>query len=234
MFKKTIIASMFALAFSSPAVSYASGAVAGATEITQIANNIELVTQVYQQAEQLANELTMIQNMVTNTQALPSQVFSQVFGSIQRLQGIVATGNALAFSAGNIDQMFRDKYTGYQPSTNYNQEYTTWYETTMDSIRGAMNAANLQSQDFATEESTLASLRAMSQSSIGQHQALQVGNQISVEQAAQMQKLRALMMSQMQAQNAYMAGEREQQAKDDAAAREFMKFRVRPGSGQRF
>ena len=39
------------------APAHASGAVAGATEITQIANNVELVTSVAQQAQQLSYEI---------------------------------------------------------------------------------------------------------------------------------------------------------------------------------
>jgi hypothetical protein len=45
-------------------VAHASGAVAGATEITQLLNNAELVTQVAQQAQQLATELQQYQTMI--------------------------------------------------------------------------------------------------------------------------------------------------------------------------
>jgi P-type conjugative transfer protein TrbJ len=53
-------------------------------------------------------------------------------------------------------------------------------------------------------------------------QALQVGTQISVEQVAQLQKLRTLMMAQIQAQNAFMAGEQQQKDNVQGGRRELL------------
>jgi conjugal transfer/entry exclusion protein len=55
----------------------------------------------------------------------------------------------------------------------------------------------LTADQFETEESTMASLRSMSQSADGQMKALQVGHQIAAQQVAQMQKLRGLVSQQM-------------------------------------
>jgi P-type conjugative transfer protein TrbJ len=82
-----------------------------------------------------------------------------------------------------------------------------WAETSMDSIKGAMLAANRQADEFESEEEVFAEFRNLSSSVDGQMEAISVGNQIAVEQAVQMQKLRQLMMAQMQAQNAYMASD---------------------------
>ena len=51
---------------------------------------------------------------------------------------------------------------------------------------------------------------------------LKTGNQIAVETATQMQKLRSLMMAQMQAQNAYMAAQEQKDSSRKAGAEAIM------------
>ncbi len=220
MQKRKVVALVMALAtaFGPMPAAHASGAVAGATEITQLLNNAELVTSVAQQAQQLATQLQQYQTMLTNLQNIPNQIWGPIQQDLMALQNVVKQGQALSFAASNVVQQFENTYTGFTQAPKFVTAYKQWSKTSMDSIKGSLAAANLQANQFATEEGTLSALRSMSQSSVGQLQALQVGSQIAVEQAAQMQKLRGLIMAQMQAQNAYMAGN--QQEKDNRKAAE--------------
>jgi type IV secretion system protein TrbJ len=75
-----------------PTTSLASGAVTGATEMTQLLNNGELITMVGKSSEQITNQITQIsqlaqqiqnqlniyQNMLQNTAQLPSHIWGQV------------------------------------------------------------------------------------------------------------------------------------------------------------
>ena len=201
-----------------------SGVFVGATEITQLLNNVELMHQTLQQAEELSNQLQMLNNMAQNLKNIPDQIWTPAFSNLQSLMNVVRQGEALAFSASNISEDFQYKFKGFVPATNFQTDYKTWSNTVRDSIRASLSAANLQSQQFATEEAALATLRSMSQSSEGRMQAIQVGNQVAVEQVAQLQKLRALMMAQMQAQNAYMAGQQQQRDNSKAAEETFYKY----------
>ncbi|MGZ7274574.1 hypothetical protein ACXWPL_10080, partial [Streptococcus pyogenes] len=72
-----------------------------------------------------------------------------------------------------------------------------WSDTNRDTIGGTLKAANLTAEQFSSEESTMSSLRSMSESADGQMKALQVGHQIAAQQVAQMQKLRGLVSQQM-------------------------------------
>lgn len=211
------------------APAHASGAVAGATEITQIANNIELVTSVAQQAQQLSYDIKsyleiveQYKNMVTNTLNIPNQIWSNVQNDLSSLASVVKQGQALAYSAENIGDLFKQKYPGFKKTDDFKADYRKWSATVMDSIKGSLQAANLQSSQFATEEGTLAQLRSMSASNQGRLQAIQTGNQIAVETATQMQKLRSLMMAQMQAQNAYMAAQEQKDSTRKAGAEAIM------------
>ena len=121
-----------------------------------------------------------------------------------------------------MSDLFKQKYPGYKKTDDFKADYRKWSATVLDSIRGSLLAANLQSNQFATEEGTLAQLRSMSSSNQGRLQAMQTGNQIAVETATQMQKLRGLMMAQMQAQNAYMAAQEQKDSSRKAGAEAIM------------
>ena len=209
-------AAVAALSASPMRFAFAGGMTGGALEVTQIANNVELVLQYAKQVEQYATQLMQWRDQLTQAMNIPQQIWSSIQQDIMGVVNVVKQGQALAFSLGNIGEVFKNKFKGYQPTTNFPAEYKQWSETLRDTIKGTLEAANLQSEQFATEEGVLQQLRTMSQSNQGRLQALQTGNQIAVEMVAQMQKLRALSLAQMQAQNAYMA--KETQEKDTQRA----------------
>lgn len=194
----------------------ATGMIAGATEPTQIANNVELVMQYAKQIEQYATQLKQYQDQIQNTLNIPNQIWSSIQGDLMGVMNVVKQGEALAFSLGNIGEQFKLKFPGFKTTTDFVGDYKKWSQTLRDTLKGTLEAANLQSQQFSTEEGVISQLRSMSSSNQGRLQALQTGNQIAVETTAQLQKLRALAMAQMQAQNAYMA--KQEQEKDTTKA----------------
>lgn len=205
----------------------------GSTEITQILNNIQLVESYLQQVQSYATQIqqwqTQIQqyqNMVQNTLALPSQIWGPIQADLMGIANVVRQGQALAYSATNIGTQFTNTFKGlsYPAGFNFKTEYKNWSKTTMDGIKGAFESANMQSNQFATEEGILASLRTQSQSAQGQMQAMQVGSQIAEQQVQQLQKLRQLMMVQMQAQNSYLAAQEQKDAAKTQTREEFFQF----------
>ena len=211
----------------------ATGAVAGATELTQLLNNAQLVDSVAKQAQQLATQLNMYESMLKNLKTLPGQTWGNVANDLAALQRVVAQGQALSFAGQNIAAQFSATYPGYTQGTKYTTSYQNWSQVTMDTIKGSLAGANLQASQFASEEATLASLRAMSQNPEGQVQALQVGQQIAVEQTSQLQKLRGLMMAQMQSQNAFMANQM-QDAKAKKGSEDVFFQQYDPRSGRNY
>lgn len=225
--KAVAVALAASISFSAPVAR--AGSVAGfggSTEITQLANNIELVQQYAQQVQAYATQLQQFQtqiqqyqNMVTNTLNIPNQVWGAVQADLMGIANVVKQGQALAYSATNIGTQFQNTFKGFQfpAGFNYKTDYKNWSKTTMDSLKGALEAAGLQSQQFATEEGVLTSLRGMSQSAQGQMQAIQAGSQIAEQQVQQLQKLRQLMMLQLQSQNTYLAAQENKDATIKAA-----------------
>lgn len=229
MNRKHFIALAVAASFTAVAPSTQAGSVAGfggSTEITQLANNVELVNLYLQQVQSYATQLQQYQNMIQNTLNIPAQVWGAVEADLMGVANVVRQGQALAYSAQNIGTQFQNTFKGfsYPQGFNFKTEYRNWSRATLDGIKGAFEAAKMQADQFATEEGVLIGLRSQSQSAQGQMQALQVGAQIAEQQVQQLQKLRQLMMVQMQAQNSYLAAQEQKDAASRLALDDFFRF----------
>ena len=221
-----------------PTASFASGAVTGATEMTQLLNNGELITMVGKSSEQITNQITQIsqlaqqiqnqlniyQNMLQNTAQLPSHIWGQVESDLNQLRSIVNQGQGIAFSMGNADDLLKQRFKSYADlktslpdAESFSSTYQTWSSTNRDTISSTLKAASLTAEQFDSEEDTMSQLRTMSQSADGQMKALQVGHQIAAQQVAQMQKLRGIVSQQTTMMGTWLQSE--QTDKDLAQAR---------------
>lgn len=229
------VATALIFSIGQPVLAGGGGITGGATEWTQLANNAELislvgnsteqinnqVTQITQLAEQIQNQLKIYQNMLQNTAQLPNHVWGQVEKDLNRLQSVVAQGQGIAFSMGNADDVLKQRFQSFSefksnlPSgASFSSTYQGWSDTNRDTIAGTLSAANLSAEQFGAEETTMSSLRSMSQSADGQMKALQVGHQIAAQEVAQLQKLRGLVSQQVTMMGTWYQSE---QAKDDLA-----------------
>lgn len=212
------LAPLLAASLMAPAPVSAGAVTGNATEWTQLLNNAELVgltgqsaeqisnqvTQITQLAEQIQNQLKIYENMLQNTLTLPAHVWGQAEADLRRLQQLVAQGEGIAFSMGNIDdvlkqrfQSFADFKTGLENGASFSDSYQAWSDTNRDTIAATLRAAGLTSEQFGSEEATMAQLRSMSETSVGQMQALQVGHEIAAQQVEQAQELRGLVAQQI-------------------------------------
>ncbi|MUO80779.1 P-type conjugative transfer protein TrbJ [Agrobacterium vitis] len=227
-----------ALTMALPLPAEAGGVTGQATEWTQLANNTELIslvgksaeqvnnqiTQISQLAEQIQNQINIYKNMLQNTAQLPNHVWGQVENDLKNLQNVVAQGQGVAFSMGNIDDVLKQRFQSFSEmksnlpdGASFSSTYQSWSDTNRDTIGGTLKAANLTADQFSSEESTMSSLRSMSETADGQMKALQVGHQIAAQQVAQMQKLRGLVSQQMTMMGTWFQSEQTQ--KDLAQAR---------------
>jgi P-type conjugative transfer protein TrbJ len=174
-----------------------------ATEYTQILNYLQLIGSLEKQVLMVENQLTQIANEVKHGLTIPNQLFGTVAADIANLNQIVRTGQSLSYTMSNLDGNFRLRFPGYASTTNYGQSYQSWSQTSLDSIRGALNAAGLQNSQFNSEQALLQTLQGQSMTAVGRMQAIEVGNQIAENQAEQLMKLRQLMMADMQSKASY-------------------------------
>ena len=232
------MAPLLAASLMAPGPASAGAATGNATEWTQLLNNAELVgltgqsaeqisnqvTQIGQLAEQIQNQLNIYENMLQNTLQLPDHVWGQAEADLRRLQQLVARGQGIAFSAANIDDVLKQRFksfgefkTGLENGETFSDSYQSWSDTNRETIAATLRAAGLTSEQFGTEEATMAQLRTMSETSVGQMQALQVGHEIAAQQVEQAQKLRGLVSQQITMLTTWYQSE--QAAKDLAQTR---------------
>jgi type IV secretion system protein TrbJ len=246
---RSIAASLFMAALPLPAQAFLFGQ---ASEWTQLLNNAELVhlsgqsaqqiqnqvSQIGQMAEQIQNQLRIYENMLQNTALLPDHVWGQVAADLRRLEQLIAQGEGIAFSMGDIENALKQRFgsfsdftTGLANGESFSDSYQIWSDTNRETIAATLRAAGLTSEQFGSEEATMAQLRNMSEGAIGQMQALQIGHDIAAQQVAQAQKLRGLVSQQVTMMATWYQSE--QATKDLAQARreEFFNSVSLPTSG---
>lgn len=220
VFRKTVLAIAAASVVLNPASAGSVAGFGGSTEITQILNNFELLQQSAQMYQQVQNTITQIQHSQQQLQNLvkaPQMVWGNAQSELQQLTQLVAQGQALGYALGNIDQQFATKYPGYNGvalKNNFQGQSRTWTQTSLDSMRSALNVAGMQSNQYANEQAAMDSIQNIAANSPGALQATQAGVMVAGQQVQQLQKLRQLFSAQMQAQNAYMAQQSNAQAND--------------------
>ena len=220
--RKHVIALLVLFAISAEAPQRAEAG-AFATEVTQLLNHAQLVLSVHPAGSPIGEQKSRCYaDMLRNTKNLSPQTFGQIQADINALGQIVQGGRALAYSLGNLDQLFRSTYPGYSTNSGvYYTNYQRWSQTTLDTTLGALRAAGLQNQQMQSEQTVIKSLEGMSQTADGQMQALNVLGEISDQQVQQLMKLRELMMADMSSKQAYQATMIQQQAADQAATQWF-------------
>ena len=212
-----------------------------ASEATQLLNYAQL----FQQALTLGDQLRAITDGLEIARQNIAKLRSGWSGTSQdlvRLQALVNQGEHLAYTARNLDSAFAAKYPGYTQyatqrlgSAGMAAKYDQWSRETRDSAKAALRVAGVQSEELATEAGTIRALERAGSTVEGQLQAIQVGHQIGVEQVRQTQKLRQLIMTQMQLQADYHATEQDRADLQRGAMREFTNASPPPpDDGERF
>jgi P-type conjugative transfer protein TrbJ len=210
---------------------FAGGAAGGSTEVTQLANNAELVTQVGQLAEQIANQIRMIQDMIYNTLTIPDQLFrdiKSIFGVYSKIKGIIDKTKGLAYNLANLDEELKRRFKSYTNLSSLSKvndlstEYKNVVETQMETVRNTMEAIGVSMEELVTDDaSALEEIQKKAGSAKGRNELIQATNQILGFMAEDAMKLRQLQM--MQAQMAGTALEAER-ARSDLSNRRLEAF----------
>lgn len=200
-----------------------------ATEVTQWLNYLELLgidasalKEVAQQAQQLINEAMMIENQLKNLLALNNNPLA-VINALNQLSAIVQQGQVLSYASMNIDAQYANLYPGYSTyryqDMSYDvlmQKHQNWSQQNMDNVKDALKAAGVQEETILNEENRLNTIVDMSKSSEGRLQAIQAGNLIAAEEVSSLQRLRQLVMTNIQLMANYQAHEQDKEDVNNA------------------
>lgn len=223
-----------ACAIATVSVTAQAGAVVGATEFTQIANQIQLTLSYVEQAQQTVHQLNQYKTMLQNLQRMtPSELLGASASALWRdqnmdrtfrnVRSIVVGGQSISYGLGNLDSSFKKVHPGYSAyaNTNFNKLYAGWSDNTLAAVKNSLGMISAHSDSFAKEEDMVRELQRRSQTATGQLEAIQAGQDISVAMVSQLQQLRQLQMAQMATQNAYVGA---QQSQADASADAMQQF----------
>jgi len=196
-------------------------------DLTNLVQNtisaLKAIESVINEVEMIANQVKQIENLVQNTRSYAGVWDQEALPRLMRLGQIIEQEQAIAYAMAGMDRVFRERYPGYRPITDWAAAYDQWTRTTLDTLRGSLAAVRLHADDFADEQRRIQTLTALSDSAEGRMQAIQAGNMLAAEQIQELAKLRQLMMAQINAQNVYMANQTNRDAQRTATQQEWIK-----------
>lgn len=188
------------------------GATGGSTEVTQMMNNTELLAQTAQQAR-------LVQIQLQNALNDPNTPWGQTMTALQDLQKVYNTAQSIGYSLSSVQSQFNNLYQGYGHGGHMLDRLTAWGNQTKNSVNGMLSTAGWTMDQIATEATLIENLRVRGQTAVGQMQAIQVGNAVSVQMVQQLQQLRQLQAAQAQAMGSYLAAENQRAGDEDANLR---------------
>ncbi|RWX93069.1 MULTISPECIES: P-type conjugative transfer protein TrbJ [Gammaproteobacteria] len=216
--------------YMAPAPAYAIYCSNCSTFYQQMYEYAEAVNTQLNTAQQLQRQIQQYQNMVTQGLSLPNSMFGSIAADLQSVVNIYTKSQALGRQIQNMDSQFNTQFPGFESYLNQaansaavpaRDRYQKWSEQGRDNVKTAMEAANLNTGTFESEDAQLARMVSRSQSAAGRMQAIQAGNEIASQNVQQLQKLRDLVATQINMQGNYMAQQGDRTAASEAAEQQF-------------
>jgi type IV secretion system protein TrbJ len=214
-----------ALAASRPArAQWAVTCVNCSTTATQLLAFAKQAQQLQTQLQQYATQLRQYANMVTNTVALPQEIWGNVQSDIMQVRNLSNAASLLSGNAGSIVTRLQSA-SGYASQTaslgNIANQFTTWQQTIGNNISTLGRTLGLQQTQQTGNASLLTTLASHSESAQGQMQAIQAGNELAHANAVQLQEIQATLSATAQMQATAIAVDADRRAAADAAMLHF-------------
>jgi P-type conjugative transfer protein TrbJ len=176
------------------------------SELTQLQNYLQLASALAKQAALLEQAITQTGIMTKNAAPLSNLQYGSGQADLQALQRLVSQTSALSYASANLDNAANTRFQTYQtyaaspPATaSIAAKYQQWSQDMEASVLTTLKAAQAHAAQInGSEQQTLSRLKAQTSGATGQMQALQTGNSINLEAIAQVQKLRQLLLLDLQ------------------------------------
>lgn len=216
--------------YTAPYPAYAIYCANCSTFYQQMFEYAEQVNTALNTAEQLQTQIQQYQNMVTQGTGLPSSMFGSIAADLKSVVNIYQRSQALGRQIENMDAQFNAAFPGFESylqqvansaEAPIRDRYKEWSEQGRDNAKAAMEAANLNTSTFQSEDALLNRMVARSQTAAGRMQAIQAGNEIASQNVQQLQKLRDLVATQINMQGNYIAQQGDRKAASEAAEQQF-------------
>ena len=191
----------------------------------QLAKEVQTAMNTY---DTMTTVMDQYQDMLTQAKDLPNSIFESLQSDLRRIEQLYQQGQSIAYTMANVEQQFRKDYPDYEKYLNkvttskyYPQQYRDWAKAGFDNARIAIQAAGINVNSMADEDTLLDNLVQRSANAEGRMQAIQAGNEIAAQQVQQMQKLREMIATSITLQSNYYAQQTQRQVTDDAFAEQY-------------
>lgn len=202
---KKIIVLLIAGSCAQAAVAGSVGGFGGGTEVTQILNNIQLVQQYEQQLVSFAKQGQQFAAQLQNLQKNPASIMNgDVLNLIQGIGRIMSAEQSMGGSLAQIDRKFAATFNS-PTAASLATQYSGWTNTSKATLQGAMQAAGMHRDAYASNTDALRALYDESQASDGNLAAIQTLSKINAKQVESTMALGDLMATQNIASSTYMA-----------------------------
>jgi P-type conjugative transfer protein TrbJ len=168
--------------------------------------------------------------IVQNIGQLPENMKNQFLNMALQMKRQMQQGQAIAYTAANLDQKFRNTFKGFDQylqkaqggNLDFTAEYKNMYQTTKDTALNALKTLGIQERDLQSDQAFMSRLRTAMNTAQGTEAAIAVANQLSYHQTQSLQKLQKTIMTQANLEAEWIAQRNEQDAMR-TAAREALK-----------
>lgn len=175
--------------------------IGGATEVTQLLNHAELISQVQQLVENYRNMQSRLAIMEHNLEKMDVRTWRELSEFMDRVQERSAYGKAVSYAAeGGADRFLEFFPANFTMNTDLLERGETvdkfqrvWYEIERDTYAGAFAAAEEHGADVEAFSETIAELQASADAADGLSENLHVMNMVGVVQAQEVAKLNQLL-----------------------------------------
>ncbi len=177
----------------------------GATEVTQIQNNVQLILQYEQQVQAYLRQGLQLQAELKNLIQNPASLMGRDVGNlINGVAKVMGGGMAIGGTMAEIDRNFATTFKSPTAET-LARSFTRWNQASTDTLEGALKAIGKHRSEFQSDNDAIRALYDESQASEGNLQALQTLAKMNAKSLEQNQKLHDLLLNQHTAASTYMA-----------------------------
>jgi P-type conjugative transfer protein TrbJ len=184
-----------------------------ATETTQILNRIQLAAaaataglQLATARSQLSVEQQTLAELIRMGTLLQNLQWTNPLQDLQNIAALAQQGQGLAFSIASLDAQFKATYPGYAaPVVPFPVRYARWAQTAMDTIQGSLRTTGTSWQQIQSEQFIIQNYRGQAVALTTPQQSAMLTNETQVEALNQLNKLRQIMLSDIQAKRAFEA-----------------------------
>tara|TARA_R110001599_G_scaffold289769_1_gene492750 strand:+ start:230 stop:928 length:699 start_codon:yes stop_codon:yes gene_type:complete len=176
-----------------------------ANHVQNVYQAVRALQQVDQQVQQLTHEIAMLENMARDLDNLPDSIAGDILSRMQRIDDLMRDAEGIGYRVEEIERAYEEAYPedyGDTPPENavlveeaharWKQSRTAWRESLAVTAQVVASARE--------DSSSLSQLIGDSQSSVGNLQVLQAGNQIAALQTGQLMQMENMMAAHYRAE----------------------------------